>query len=124
MKLKISVGLLIIFGFTEIRPLLPYIDYFINYDYIAEVLCINKEKPQSTCNGKCYLKQQIKEQQPAKNHDKKLPIIKQERIPMILFTVKLPWFFLGDNKSNSESTYYPFLFNNRSLKPPTPPPQY
>lgn len=26
-----------------------------NREYIAEVLCINKEEPTSSCNGKCHL---------------------------------------------------------------------
>jgi hypothetical protein len=38
-------------------------DYFLNKSYIAQVLCINKEKPQKHCNGKCYLARQLKEQQ-------------------------------------------------------------
>ncbi len=38
-----------------VRPLLPVIDYYMNYDYIAEELCINKNKPYMECNGRCYL---------------------------------------------------------------------
>jgi hypothetical protein len=34
--------------------------YFqINRDFIAEVLCINKEKPATSCNGQCFLKQKL-----------------------------------------------------------------
>jgi hypothetical protein len=36
------------------------IDFKINQDYIAKFLCINREKPMSTCNGKCYLTKQLK----------------------------------------------------------------
>jgi len=38
-----------------IRPVLPLIDYAVNYEYISEKLCENKDKPQLLCNGKCYL---------------------------------------------------------------------
>ncbi len=38
-----------------VRPLLPVIDYYVNYDYIAEELCINKDKPYLECNGRGYL---------------------------------------------------------------------
>jgi len=31
----------------------------VNFDYIAEVLCIKKEVPESSCDGKCYLMQQL-----------------------------------------------------------------
>ena len=41
-----------------------YVAYYeINQDYIASVLCINKAKPASTCNGKCYLSKKMKEQE-------------------------------------------------------------
>ncbi|MGO3708409.1 MAG: hypothetical protein ACTJGD_12010 [Mesonia hippocampi] len=41
------------------KPVLPFLEYAFNYDYIAEVLCINKDKPELDCNGKCYLMQQL-----------------------------------------------------------------
>ena len=49
------------------RPAEPLLEYIINYDYIAEVLCINKNKPRLKCNGKCYLMRQLKKQQDSKN---------------------------------------------------------
>ena len=36
-------------------------DFVANNDYIAEVLCINKEKPKLKCGGKCYLMQKLNE---------------------------------------------------------------
>ena len=35
---------------------MPYFEYVLDYDYIATILCINKEKTELKCNGKCYLK--------------------------------------------------------------------
>ena len=41
-----------------------YVAYYnINKEYIASVLCINKAKPASTCNGKCYLSKKMDEQE-------------------------------------------------------------
>lgn len=53
-----------------LKPVMPYIDYVLNYDYIQKELCENKEKPKMNCHGKCYLKKEIKkveekEQSPA-----------------------------------------------------------
>jgi hypothetical protein len=40
------------------------IAYFhVNRDYIARVLCQNRDKPQLNCNGQCYLAKQLKSQQ-------------------------------------------------------------
>jgi hypothetical protein len=41
------------------RPVLPVAEYIINYDYIANVLCVNKAKPQMHCNGKCHLMKEL-----------------------------------------------------------------
>lgn len=34
---------------------LIYLDFNIRRDYIAEVLCINKDEPITVCGGSCYL---------------------------------------------------------------------
>ena len=41
------------------KPVVPVIEYIVNYDYIATVLCENKEKPQMHCNGKCHLMKEL-----------------------------------------------------------------
>lgn len=42
-----------------IKPVLPVVDYIINYDYISTQLCENIEKPALKCNGKCHLKKEL-----------------------------------------------------------------
>jgi hypothetical protein len=37
--------------------------YHANKDYIARVLCENRDKPQLNCDGKCYLAKKLKAQQ-------------------------------------------------------------
>ena len=46
-----------------LRPISPFIEYMINYDYISKVLCINKNKPELSCNGKCHLMKILKKEQ-------------------------------------------------------------
>ncbi|MGG5208931.1 hypothetical protein ACQWU4_08280 [Chryseobacterium sp. MIQD13] len=41
------------------RPLIPLMEYAVNYNYIATVLCINKSRPELHCNGKCYLSKEL-----------------------------------------------------------------
>lgn len=40
-------------------------DYLLNRDYIAKVLCVNRDKPEMKCNGKCHLAKQLKKQDEA-----------------------------------------------------------
>ncbi len=42
-----------------IRPIVPVLEYAVNYEYISKVLCINKQSPQKKCNGKCHLKKEL-----------------------------------------------------------------
>lgn len=42
-----------------VKPLWPIAEYVMNYDYIVNVLCENKDKPQLKCDGKCYLSKQL-----------------------------------------------------------------
>jgi len=46
-----------------LRPITPFIEYAIDQDYIAEFLCINQDKPELQCNGKCYLYKGVEKQQ-------------------------------------------------------------
>jgi len=48
-----------------VRPLIPIMEYYANYNYIVTELCENKDKPFLECNGKCYLAKEIKKV----NHD-------------------------------------------------------
>lgn len=43
---------------------LPYINYIFNYNYIATVLCENKNRPEQHCKGKCHLRKEIKKAEP------------------------------------------------------------
>lgn len=45
--------------FILLKPALPVVDYFANYGYIVAELCLNRDKPELECNGKCYLKDQL-----------------------------------------------------------------
>lgn len=44
--------------------------YEVNKDYITEKFCINKDKPQMKCCGKCYLRKQLKKVENTNNSEK------------------------------------------------------
>lgn len=43
--------------------------YHVNRDYIARVLCQNRDKPQLHCDGQCYLAKKLKAQQDKHNKE-------------------------------------------------------
>lgn len=62
------------------------IDFKINQDFIAEVLCINRDEPILMCSGNCYLSSQLaateeKEQQ-------EVPQTLQEKVEVLAYCME------------------------------------
>ena len=105
-----------------VKPLIPIIEYHANYDYIATVLCENRDKPYLQCNGKCYLEEQInKSNHSDHDHKSTIPQINFDDYPISTlgqFTYNIKDFngFVSSNyfviKYSSQN------YNNSLLKPP------
>lgn len=54
--------LILCFLVAPFRLYLPFLEYKINQQYIAENLCVNRTQVKMKCGGKCYLMQQIQAQ--------------------------------------------------------------
>jgi len=97
------------------------VEYVVDYDYISQVLCINKDKPEMHCNGKCYLMQTLEKAAKEKKEDKfpvkvEFPLLFCEVIktgaihkPSITFTKKV---------CPSLEDIYQFNFYSFLFKPP------
>lgn len=59
------VAVLLLLGSISINlsGLFVVAGFEMNKSYIASTLCINKDKPQLHCNGKCYLMKKLKQAQ-------------------------------------------------------------
>ncbi len=62
--------------------------FFANRDYIARVLCINKDVPESGCNGACYLKKQLHKDR--EKQEKQSPDLKLKEVILFYETPQLP----------------------------------
>lgn len=60
-----------------LKPAVPVADFVFNYGYIIAELCINRDKPEVDCNGKCYLKKKLAEAAEQEN-----PISQDRKVPM------------------------------------------
>lgn len=56
-----SIVVILLFLFTINFKSFITISYFVNQAEIIEIFCINKEKPELKCNGKCHLELQLTE---------------------------------------------------------------
>jgi len=104
-----------------LRPVMPLANYLINQDYIAEFLCINKDKPDLECNGKCYLAEQLKEASAEK--EKNLPAIAMEEYPIGIIAFTVFETTLGSETIPEVNFHYTnnytFSYQNLVFHPPT-----
>jgi len=123
MKQIMAIGMILIFCFAEIRPLLPFVEYFLNYEYITKVLCINKDDQLSSCNGKCFLSHQLEIVQEDDQHEKRLPKIEFKTIPIICTDIDL--FSVNNFEPSSEGQLvsHEDAIKDIFISPPTPPPE-
>lgn len=124
MKGILSILLLFVFCFSVLRPVFPYVEYIFNYDYIVAVLCINKEKPELECNGKCYLDEQLaKVANTGQSQKEQLPTVEFDKFPIFYYQTNVIVLNAPRLKTESNSFGYVCSMDEWSLSPPTPPPQ-
>jgi hypothetical protein len=107
-----------------LKPVFPVVDYIVNYDYIAKVLCENKAKPELKCNGKCHLMKELAKQaeneKPIQNNKKQatleFEVLFFQEIASLQFTQSN-----GDDKSITLDCYsnqYFHLNSGAVFRPP------
>lgn len=106
------------------QPVFPIYNYFLNYDYIVNVLCVNKDKPEMHCDGKCYLKKEIsKSNNLDKGSKKALANYQFKPIPVYFETTSEfnPVYYQEDFSENAFCKVN--FFENISIAPNLPPPR-
>ncbi|MDI1257285.1 MAG: hypothetical protein PSV16_14420 [Flavobacterium sp.] len=106
-----------------LKPIFPMVEYAVNYEYVSKVLCVNKEKPQLHCNGKCHLMREL-----AKASEKEIPVSSDKKVPHtaseILFCLPLQEFvFVSYNNTSRQNNVcsvdlYQYLYDKTSCRPP------
>lgn len=120
-KLKELLAVLIIISYllSIYGIFLPYLDYEINREVFLKE-CINKDKPEMHCDGKCQLEKEIQYEAKKENSTNRI----SSKNPITLHINPLTNIFI-DSFSNEMSLYFYFKhFKNIYLIPKTHPPQY
>ncbi|WP_080777738.1 hypothetical protein [Chryseobacterium phocaeense] len=71
--MRFFISIFIIFTIA-LRPVLPLVNYAVNYDYIVKNLCENRNVPQSTCKGKCYVSKELAKTEKQSNNSQVIKI--------------------------------------------------
>ncbi len=93
---------------------MPLFEYVVNQDYIAEFLCVNKDKPMLNCNGKCFLSAQLAKENEEKKQN--LPAINLQEYPIgFIVILNIPFrkqIILPDNFFSYINLYKPLFFQH------------
>lgn len=107
------------------RPLWPVVEYALNYDYIVNELCENRDEPEMQCNGKCYLTKQLAKESSGKEENPFSNRTGKTEIPQILIFERITEFVFNlkcDSDSVEGIAYnanlYNTLFTSKILHPP------
>lgn len=68
-----------------LRPILPVLNYYVDYDYIIAELCENKDKPVLQCNGKCHLAKELKKANDGIDQEQTAPPLNMKEYPVAPF---------------------------------------
>lgn len=107
------------------KPIIPVLDYMVNYEYIATQLCENKAKPELKCNGKCHLAKEL-----AKASENEKPISQDKKtqnseIEILFYNQIVDFnfsrtFCFSQNKINTNYlNLYRGVCTNSTFHPPT-----
>ncbi len=50
---------LILYALLMLKPYAPYVEYWVKKAYIMRYLCVNRDKPQMHCEGRCHLSKEL-----------------------------------------------------------------
>ncbi len=102
------------------KALSPYIEYVVNKDYIAEVLCVNQDKPELQCNGQCHLTKELKKAQDEEKQSSKKNVeeVQLHYLNSENFVLNTSFVAIEKAKSLYLSSFYHFCMEST-----TPPPR-
>ncbi|MFL9834805.1 hypothetical protein [Chryseobacterium terrae] len=93
--------------FTVFRPLIPLVEYAVNYHYISEELCVNRKNVTLNCNGKCYLAKELSKTTDTDSS----PLHKTKNSGQKLLDIYvLPEIAVVKTTGNSHFSYHTFLY--------------
>ena len=122
MKRVLTYFLIFSYSLISINAFVPLINYVINYSYIIDELCVERDLEVNSCNGSCQLKTQVSKNLETENESKTPK-------PIVIKEVETPYFSIKQNIKYSEAHNSKFYFSfqltplENYLDQQTPPPK-
>ncbi|MCJ8152505.1 hypothetical protein MKJ01_01870 [Chryseobacterium sp. SSA4.19] len=118
--MKFFISIFIIFTIA-LRPVMPLINYAVNYDYIVKNLCENRNIPQSTCKGKCYVEKELAKTEKQSNTNQNIKITGLDVFlsnEVLSFTDKMSSDHVIQNSVSDHNDFYKSDYFSRIFHPP------
>ncbi len=100
-----SILLIFLFLLPGLSRIWIYVDFKIHQDFIAEVLCINRDKPETMCSGTCYLNKKLKDAE--EKEEKQLPQVLKEKAQLAFFVPMSSTMNQAVTASERKHSFYP-----------------
>ncbi len=120
MKFFSVIAIVFILSF---RPLIPMVEYVVNYNKIITELCVNRAKSEMMCNGKCYLFDELSRTSDSQSSDGiSVSTIKAQEfylpVEIIEFRIGGVNSEISISETNYENSFYEFLYTKFHFQPP------
>lgn len=111
------MSIFIVFAIA-IRPVLPLVNYAVNYDYIVKNVCIQRDIQNSNCKGKCFLgKELAKTEKQSTSQVVKISVL-DLFISHDIFSLANCFSFLEKLVSSEYTSFHHFSYSFRIFHPP------
>lgn len=123
MKKVASIGLILMMSLQCFYQL-GVITYFqLNQNFIAEVLCINKDRPAMKCHGQCFLKEKLNMGDDTQSDKETVPQTQRAELPVFLISENSYAFETFKLLERNNSRYLPTASSAHDGTPFRPPAQ-
>lgn len=121
-----AVYFLVLLYFVAIgKPVFPIAGYWLNKDYIAQNLCVQKDIEENECQGQCHLQEEISKARDDDSRD--IPVSKLLKIDLEYychFVHQIQLEFNGNSKPEKHKAAYIHFFKNPYSDTCFQPPEY
>jgi len=108
-KKGVIILLSIVIVSLSFKDFFTYAHFYLNNNFIVNNICINRNTPEVECNGKCYLKKSIKENQ---EQEKKIPNpAKEKKSNFVFFPISKNLLSNTSTEENSQQLINFFIHN-------------
>ncbi len=120
---RIAIMLTVLFISVGLRDVFTILHFYSNQAFIIENFCVNKDQPEKSCQGKCYLIKQLEENDGKQSEDLpfnrsfshfELKMLPKESVIHGLLANKLD----GKGEYSFESLLYTSDYSSRVFQPP------